>query len=178
VGDAFIPELSAVLIVYLVICAKPSTAAVFALSQGLLLDIYSAGLRGLFVGFYLVVFWVAMSARSLFDINHAKGQFLITSLSVALGKVLFFIAVNFVSPNAFFHWSWVWRATSAALLTGMIAPLVIFFLQVVRGSYMPEWTEGFETELDEVGVLPKLWRPAEEPGDGSEPEDSIKSEKL
>ncbi|HDR14444.1 MAG TPA: hypothetical protein ENN79_02940 [Desulfobacteraceae bacterium] len=177
-GDAFIPELPAVLTVYLVICSGPKAAAVFAFSQGLLVDLHSAGLRGLFTGFYFVVFCVAVLSRSFFDIHHAKGQFIITSLAVALGKLLFFITVNFVSPNAVFHWSWACQAASMALLTGMISPLVIFVLQVIKRRHVPEGMDGFEAELNEVGVLSGLWRPVKNAGDVSAPEDSIKSEKL
>jgi hypothetical protein len=132
----------------------------------------------LFTSFYLVIFCVAVLSRSLFDIHHAKGQLIITSLAVALGKLLFFITVNFVSPNAVFHWSWAFQAVSGALLTGIISPLVIFVLQVIRRRHIPEWVDGFEAELSEVGVLPRLWRPDKKAGDGSAPEDLIKSEKL
>jgi rod shape-determining protein MreD len=178
VGDAFVPELPAVLTVYLVICSKPSTAAVFAVSQGLLVDLYSGGLRGLFSGFYLAIFCFALLSRSLFDIHHAKGQLIITSLAVALGKVLVLITVNFVSPDASFLWPRFCQAVSAAFLTGILSPLLISVLQMARRHYISGWTDGFEAELDEVGVLPRLWRPREPAGGGPEPEDSTKSEKL
>ncbi len=177
-GDAFIPDLPALLTVFLVICSGPKTAALFAFSQGLLVDFYSAGLRGLFTGFYLVIFCVALLSYNFFDINHAKGQFFIAALALAIGKVLFFVIINLVSPNFIFHWSWIWQAASATVVTGMFSPLIISVLQVIRRHYIPEWMNGFEAEFDEVGVLPQLWRPWKKAGDGSEPEDSIKSEKL
>jgi hypothetical protein len=76
-----------------------------------------------------------------------------------------------------FHWSWIWQAASAAVITGMFSPLIIPVLQMIRRHYIPEWMNGLESEFDEVGVLPRLWRPWKK-GVGSEPEDSIKSEKL
>ncbi|MFO8088857.1 MAG: hypothetical protein R6U13_03405 [Desulfatiglandaceae bacterium] len=177
-GDAFIPDLPALLTVFLVICSSPKTAALFAFSQGLLVDFYAAGLRGLFTGFYLVIFCVALLSCNFFDIHHAKGQFIITSLALAIGKAFFFVIVNLVSPNFIFHWSWIWQAASATVVTGMFSPLIISVLQVIRRHYIPDWMNGFEAEFDEVGVLPRLWRPWKKAGDGSEPEDSIKSEKL
>lgn len=177
-GDAFIPDLPALFTVFLVICSGPKTAAVFAFSQGLLVDLHAAGLRGLFTGFYLVIFCVALLSCSFFDIHHAKGQFIITSLAIAFGKTLLFFTVNLLSPNSIVHWSWIWQAASTAVITGMLSPLIISILQMIRRCYIPEWLDGFEAELDEVGVLPRLWRPWKKAGGVSEPEDLIEREKL
>jgi rod shape-determining protein MreD len=177
-GNAFIPDFPALLTVFLVISSGPRTAAVFAFSQGLVVDLYSAGLMGLFTGFYLVIFCVALLSCGFFDIHHAKGQFIITSLAVAIGKAFFFIIVNLVMPDSIFHWPWTWQAASTAVVTGLLSPVIISVLQVMRRHYIPEWTNGFETEFDEVGALPRLWRPWKKAGEVSASEDSIKREKL
>lgn len=156
-GDALIPELSLIFMVYLVVCSGPRAAGIFALCQGFLMDLLSGGGRGLFLGFHLIAFCVTVSGRNLFDIHHPKGQLIITVLSVASGKLLFLATVIFMSPNAFFTWPWVFRAASAAIVSGIVAPLIIVLLQSIRRQYAPDWTEGFEAQLDEVGVLPRLW---------------------
>lgn len=176
-GDALIPDLTAVFTVYLIVCSGPKAAGSFALFQGLLMDLLSGGIRGLFIGFHLMVFCVAILGRGLFDIHRPKGQFIITTLAVASGKLLFFVTVGIMSPSALFTWLWAGRAASAALFSGILSPPLISALQGVRRRYVPDWTEGFDVELDEVGVLPRLWRRRKKEHE-SEVEAAIRSEKL
>lgn len=176
-GDALIPELSVILTVYLVVCSGPRTAGIFALFQGFLMDLLSGGIRGLFLGFHLIAFSVAVLGRNLFDIHHPKGQLIITMLSVASAKLLFLVVVILMSPNAFFAWPWAFRAASAAVVSGIVSPVIIALLQSIRRLYTPDWTEGFEAQLDEVGVLPRLWRHRKQEN-GLKFEEAIKSEKF
>jgi hypothetical protein len=178
VGDALIVELPAVLTVYLVVCSGPKVAGTFAFCQGLFVDLLSGGIRGLFTGFLLVAFCVVVLGRSLFDINHPKGQLIITALAVASGKLLFFITVNIVSPNALFSLPWALHAASAIMVSSIFSPLLISVLQHIRRRYIPEWTEGFETQLDEVGLLPRLWRDNRDVDNKSKTADLKKSEKF
>ena len=156
-GDALAPDLTAVLTVYLVVCSGPRSAVAFALFQGFLVDLFSGGIRGLFTGFYLMVFCVAFLGRRLFDIHQPRGQFIITALAVVSGKLLFFLTISIMIPHYGFSAFWPLPAASAAIVSGALAPLVISALQRIRHIYIPEWTERFEAQLDEVGLLPRLW---------------------
>ena len=79
-------DLVIILIVYLLISYGEMGAGIFAFGQGLLIDIFSGGLLGLFTLLYLIIFLGMKLGSSSFNLLAVRGQIFIISLAVLIIK--------------------------------------------------------------------------------------------
>ncbi|UCF57624.1 MAG: hypothetical protein JSW15_03925 [Deltaproteobacteria bacterium] len=130
--DLFDVDLVIIIITYLLVIYAQTGAGIFALSQGLLIDIFSGGLLGLFTLLYLTVFLGINLGSRLFDFRSVRGQVIIISLAVLLKGVLLISFLNIfsldfqVSPSVF------WVFATSAVCSGLIGPLVLYILNYLN----------------------------------------------
>ena len=104
-------------------------AGIFALSQGLLMDIFSAGLLGLFTSIYLIIFMGIRFGSRFFNLGTIKGLIIIVSLAVIFKKTLFVTFLHIFSLEITFSFSFYTAAVSSAICSGMISPFLFYFLR-------------------------------------------------
>jgi rod shape-determining protein MreD len=121
-------DLVTIVMAYLLISYGQTGACIFAFGLGLLIDIFSGGLLGLFTLIYMTVFLGINLGSRFFHLHSPRGLFLLVTSAVLLKEVFFTVlltAFDFEiigSSSAF-----VSRATSA-LCSGLIAPFVFYVL--------------------------------------------------
>lgn len=129
-------DLVAIIIAYLFLYCGATIAGVFAFTQGLLMDTYSAGLFGLFSLLYFLVFWGVAAGSRFFDFNTARGLFLLV-LVVTLAKSFLFVVVlgTFQLGSDLSSYSLFKMATSA-VVSALVAPLIFRFLGPFRHLFI------------------------------------------
>jgi len=125
--DIFDPDFLTILTAYLFLLYGRTISGTFALGQGLLVDVFSAGLQGLFGLLYLGVFGGIYLGSRFFNLQEPKGQFFLISFVVLLKKVMFFTLLAVFSRGFVFSNAHILFLGSSAIVTGLFAP-VIFFL--------------------------------------------------
>jgi rod shape-determining protein MreD len=99
-------------------------AGIFAFGQGLLIDIFSAGLSGVFTFLYLVIFFGLQLGARLLDLGSVMGQIILVSLAVLLKQIIFvgilgiFSFETRVTSHVFFAFA------TSSLFSGLIAPFL------------------------------------------------------
>ena len=84
------PDLMTIFVAYIFLFYGGTAAGASAFGQGLLIDLFSGGVHGLFTMLYSCVFvTVSLASRSL-NLNGTKGQIIIVSVAVLIKKSLFF----------------------------------------------------------------------------------------
>ena len=127
-----------VVIAYLLTCNKSVGAGVFALFQGILLDIFSAGLFGLFSLLYLVLFGSIHLGTRLFDPRYPKGLVILVSLAVSLKMVVFVSFLEAFSLEMVAYPSNFFTIAVSALCTGLIAPFFFFVINQIKKSLVKD----------------------------------------
>jgi len=104
-------------------------AGIFALGQGLLIDIFSTGLLGLFTFLYLIIFMGIRLGSRFFNLRTIKGLIIIISLAVIFKKILFITFLHLFSLEITFSFSFFMAAVSSAICSGMISPFLFYFFK-------------------------------------------------
>jgi len=121
-----------ILTAYLFLLYGQTAAGIFAFGQGFLMDLFSGGLDGLFVFLYLSAFWGMCLSSRFFNLKDAKGQAIIISIAVVMKKTIFFVVLILFSQNTVFSNSYLWVSGAAAIITGLIAPLLFYLFDRLR----------------------------------------------
>lgn len=127
-------DLTALLTGYLFLSFGSIQAAIFALGQGLLMDIFSSGPTGLSALIYFGVFWVIYLGSFFFNLEAAKGQIIIVSLAVFVKTAIWQGSVIFLYGAFVFSPSWACTAAVSIVGTGLIAPLLYALFDRWRGA--------------------------------------------
>jgi rod shape-determining protein MreD len=137
-GPGFLAvELVAVLTAYLFMHFDRREAALFAFGQGLFMDLWSAGPRGLHGVVYLVVLLVIALGSRFFNMQETKGQMTVLFASVVVQRASFFLLVplfgtlDLALPTAC-------AALSSAIVTGLAAPVVLHGMNRLRAAVAGE----------------------------------------
>ena len=134
--DAFDLDLFAVIIAYLFLFYGRTPAATFAFGQGLLIDLLSGGIHGLFTLIYLSIFGFIYLGSRLFNLEYPKGQVLLISSVVLLKKVLLLLVLSTFSQEVFFARSFLLISVVSAISTGIMAPIVFFLFNRLRSLFL------------------------------------------
>ena len=101
-------DLVVVIIAYLMVYYGETGTGIFAFGQGILIDIFSGGILGLFTLLYLIIFFsIKLGSRPLYLLS-AGGQIIIVLLAVLLFSDILMFA-------------------SSAIFSGLIAPIIFYF---------------------------------------------------
>lgn len=131
--DLFDIDFLTILTAYLFFPFGPVAAGIFALGQGLLIDVFSGGLKGLFTASYLVVFFSILVGSRFFNLLNPKGQFLIVSLSVLIKNVLLLTLLHIFSWNIVFSKTFLWVSIISVCGSGFIAPFLFKMFDQLAG---------------------------------------------
>jgi cell shape-determining protein MreD len=131
-------DVCTIIIAYLYSEISRNWAIAFSLSQGLLTDIYSGGLRGLFAALYLGVYGIIHLGSRFLDLNGVKGQMVIVASAVFIKYCLFFLIVESFPLDVFIEPPALWMVGLSSVANGLAAPLVFglirWFGVVLRGG--------------------------------------------
>ena len=107
-------------------------ACIFALWQGIFVDLYSGGMHGLFTFLYLTVFGGIWYGSRFFNLQSPKGQFVILIIALAIKKIFLFSMLAAFSRHVIFTYTFWWAALGSILCTGLITPLLFCFLDYLK----------------------------------------------
>jgi rod shape-determining protein MreD len=128
-------DLVTILIAYLFLFYGKSATATFAFGQGILMDLFSGGLHGLFTLLYLGVYGGILLGYRFFDLQGPKGQMIIISLAVLLRELLFFIMLTVFYQDAVFSRDFLVVSGVLAIGTGLIAPILFYVFDCLRVDF-------------------------------------------
>jgi cell shape-determining protein MreD len=117
-------DLCTIIIAYLFSEISRNWAVAFSLSQGLLTDIYSGGLRGLYAALYLAVYGIIHLGSRFLDLNGVKGQMVIVTVAVFVKYCLFFLIVKSFPLNLIIEPPALWMVGLSSVANGLAAPFV------------------------------------------------------
>lgn len=124
----------------------------FAFGQGLLIDLFSGGLYGLFAFLYLMVYCCIFLGYRFFNLHQAKGQMVIIALTVLVKKTLFLMMIIIFYQNAAVSHRFVWLSVLSAAVTGFVAPVIFYLFNSLRARCAEDArtlsSEGIETLIN------------------------------
>ncbi len=126
-------DLLTILTAYLFLSFGRIQAGAFALGQGLLIDIFSSGLHGLFAFLYLSIFWGIYLGSLFFNLQTAKGQIMIVSLAIFLKSIVLLTVLSLFSNSIVFSKSFLSASAISIIGTGLITPILFIFFNRLRG---------------------------------------------
>ena len=130
--DFFDLDFLTILTAYLFLSSGRLAAGSFALGQGILIDLFSTGLQGLFPSLYLGVFCGIAIASRFFNLREARGQAIIVAIAILFKQVLMVLLVGVFSHKLIAS-SYFFQVTAISILgSGIIAPLVFMLLNGLR----------------------------------------------
>ena len=131
-SDSFDLDFLTILIAYLFLFYRPVPVGWFAFGQGLLIDLFSGGLHGLFTLLYLGVLGGIHLGSRFFNPQGPKGQVLIITLAVLLKKALLLLVLNALSPELVFSRFFLWTSGVSAIVTGVFGPILFYLFNRLR----------------------------------------------
>lgn len=134
-------DLVIVITVYLLFFYGEAGAGIFAFGQGLLIDIFSSGVLGLFALLYLIIFLCIKLGSYPFHLLSVRGQIIIISLAVLLKGILFITFLYLFSFEITFSISAFSAFTSSAISTGVIAPLLFYLFNHLKHYFIGVYEE-------------------------------------
>lgn len=135
-------DLVTILIACLLATRGKPAAVVFAMGQGILTDIFSAGWPGLFWFLYMMVFFGMNLGGRFFDPHSVRGLFLLVTIAVFLKDVLFMGMLHAFSLQVGSFSSAFLAIGVSAFCTGFLAPAVFYAVQGLGGPSAQEAGEG------------------------------------
>lgn len=142
-------DLLTVLVAYVFLVFGSTTAGAFALSQGVCMDLFSQGRPGLFALVYLSAVAVIALCRRIFELENARGQFIICAAAECFVHAVRTVMVTILSPlHAPGAQSLLNSALISATITGLAGPLCFLLFErattVLSGSSIGEQTTRYE----------------------------------
>lgn len=103
-------------------------AGVYAFFMGLVIDVFSGGIAGLFTLLYLVIFIGFKLGSRPFHLFSPGGQIIVISSGVILKEILIFVFIRLFSLESMFSFHIFFKSILSALFTGLVGSIVFFFL--------------------------------------------------
>lgn len=145
--DFFDLDLLTLLTAYLFLFYGLVATGAFAFGQGLLIDLFSGGLHGLFTFLYLCVFGGIYLGSRLFDLKNPKGQVLLVFSAVLLKSMLLLVMIVLFSKEMVFSRSYILISGVSAIGTGLAAPLLFSLVNRLRGISPEDYPRGSPERL-------------------------------
>jgi len=129
---SFDVDIVIILIAYLLVFYGETGAGIFAFGLGLVIDVFSGGVPGLFTFLYLVVFLAIKLASRPLDLLSTGGQMATVSMAVLLKKGLMVILLYMFSLEITFSFSDFLLFVFSAICSSLIAPFLFYFLDFLN----------------------------------------------
>jgi len=140
-------DLVIIIMTYLLVFYGEKGSGIFALSQGLLVDVFSGGLLGLFTLLYLSVFLCMNLGSRFLDLRSARGQIIIISLAVLLKGILLFTFLNIFSLEIHISYIVLWAFAASAACSGLLGPFVFYLLNQLKYFLIKDLREASESQI-------------------------------
>ena len=140
-------DLVIIIVAYLLVSNGATGAGLFALSQGLLVDVFSGGLLGLFTLSYLTVFLGMNLGSRLLDLRSARGQIIIISLAVLVKGILLFTFLNVFPLEIHVSGLVLWGFAASAACSGLLGPGVFYLLNHLMYFLIRDIREASESQI-------------------------------
>lgn len=131
-------DLLTIIIAYLFLFYGQTATVMFAFGQGILIDLFSGGLHGLFTFLYLCVFGGVYLGSQFFNLQHPRGQMIIVALAVLLKKVMFFMMLTVFYHRLAFSKDFLWVSGLLVLGTGLISPILFYLFDCLRADSLED----------------------------------------
>ncbi len=131
-------DLLTIIIAYLFLFYGQTASVVFAFGQGILIDLFSGGLHGLFTFLYLCVFGGVYLGSQFFNLQHPRGQMIIVALAVLLKKVMFFLMLTVFYHRLAFSKDFLWVSGLLVMGTGLISPILFYLFDCLRADSLED----------------------------------------
>ncbi len=131
-------DLLTIIIAYLFLFYGQTATAMFAFGQGILIDLFSGGLHGLFTFLYLCVFGGVYLGSQFFNLQHPRGQMIIIALAVLLKKAMFFMMLTVFYHRLAFSKDFLWVSGFLVLGTGLISPILFYLFDCLRADSLED----------------------------------------
>lgn len=131
-------DLLTIIIAYLFLFYGQTATVMFAFGQGILIDLFSGGLHGLFTFLYLCVFGGVYLGSQFFNLQHPRGQMIIVALAVLLKKVMFFMMLTVFYHRLAFSKDFLWVSGVLVMGTGLISPILFYLFDCLRADSLED----------------------------------------
>jgi len=131
-------DLLTILIAYLFLFYGQAATVVFAFGQGIVIDLFSGGLNGLFTFLYLCIFGGVYVGSQFFNLQHPRGQMIIVALAVMLKKMMFFIMLTVFYHRLAFTKDFLWVSGFLVVGTGLITPILFYLFNCLRADSLED----------------------------------------
>lgn len=131
-------DLLTIIIAYLFLFYGQTATVIFAFGQGILIDLFSGGLHGLFTFLYLCVFGGVYLGSQFFNLQHPRGQMIIVALAVLLKKVIFFLMLTVFYHRLAFSKDFLWVSGLLVMGTGLISPILFYLFDCLRADSLED----------------------------------------
>ncbi|MBA7696976.1 hypothetical protein ES703_105634 [subsurface metagenome] len=131
-------DLLTIIIAYLFLFYGQTATVMFAFGQGILIDLFSGGLHGLFTFLYLCVFGGVYLGSQFFNLQHPRGQMIIVALAVLLKKVMFFMMLTVFYHRLAFSKDFLWVSGFLVMGTGLISPILFYLFDCLRADSLED----------------------------------------
>ena len=129
-------DLVIVLTVYLFVFYSETGAGIFAFGQGLIIDVFSGGMPGLFTLLYLVAFSIIKLASRPLDFLSTGGRIAVIFITVLLKSFLMVILIYLFYLEITFSVADFVSFVFSAIFSSFIAPFLFFFLNYLNGLFI------------------------------------------
>lgn len=120
------------MIAYVMISFGSTWAGVFAVGQGIMMDLFSAGPLGLFPLLYLAAFLAIEWGCRFFDLHSSRGQVLLVCIAVCLKSSILLLLLSVFSYSVPGPSSVMVRLGASAAATGLLSPLCFYVFNRLR----------------------------------------------
>jgi rod shape-determining protein MreD len=124
-------DLVTILIAYLWIHYGQTGAGLFALGQGVMMDLFSGSMMGLFALLYLAVFLAIQMGSRFFHLQTFRGLMILILLAVLLRQLMLLGLLEVFSFPIHFTWHTYVSFGLSALVSGVLAPPCFALLKQV-----------------------------------------------
>jgi rod shape-determining protein MreD len=131
-------DLLTIIIAYLFLFYGQTATVMFAFGQGILIDLFSGGLHGLFTFLYLCVFGGVYLGSQFFNLQHPRGQMIIVALAVLLKKGMFFMMLTVFHHRLAFSKDFLWVTGFLVMGTGLISPILFYLFDCLRADSLED----------------------------------------
>jgi cell shape-determining protein MreD len=129
-------DLVTVMIAYLLIHSGRTGACVYAFFLGMLVDLFAAGVPGLFTLIYMAVFLTIEAGSRFFDLQTIKGPMILVFLGALVRQVFLVGLLDIFSYQVHFTASLFLGFAVSAAVMGLIAPFVFSFFDWIKAVWL------------------------------------------
>jgi cell shape-determining protein MreD len=134
-------DLITVMIGYLLIHSGRAGACVYAFFLGMLVDLFAAGVPGLFTFLYVMVFLIIELGSRFFDLQTVKGPMILIFIGALVRQLCLVGLLDVLAYQVHFSSSLFLGFAVSAGVTGLIAPFVFSLLDWIKTAWLGQGRE-------------------------------------